>query len=112
VALRWRTRSSVVLWYQSGIALLPKEQRSRRSRFSRGGYSTCAWLSSLVEGTSLQDDPDAKGLPASVQREFYDYLQCGILAYGFLRLEGDSCQKEILLAFSCKRRGFCPSGAG
>jgi len=31
-------------------------------------------------------DPDAKGLPAYVQREFYDYLQCGILAHGFLRL--------------------------
>ncbi len=26
---------------------------------------------------SLDDDPDAKGLPAYVQREFDDYLQCG-----------------------------------
>src|SRR5437870_12523920 len=33
---------------------------------------------------SLDADPDAKGLPAYVQREFYDYLQCGILAHGFL----------------------------
>jgi hypothetical protein len=40
---------------------------------------------------SLDDDPDAKGLPAYVKREFYDYLQCGILAYGFLRLGCDSC---------------------
>jgi hypothetical protein len=61
---------------------------------------------------SLQDDPDATGLPAYVQREFYDYLQCGILTHGFLRLECDSCQKEVLLAFSCKRRGFCPACAG
>ena len=35
---------------------------------------------------SLDTDPDAKGLPAYVQREFYDYLQCGILAHGFLRM--------------------------
>jgi hypothetical protein len=61
---------------------------------------------------SLHDDPDAKGLPAYVEREFYDYLQCGILAYGFLRLGCDTCPKETLLAFSCKRRRFCASCAG
>src|SRR2546426_10631879 len=54
---------------------------------------------------SFEADPDAKGLPAYVQREFYDYLQCGILAHGFLRLGCDTCQKELLLPFSCKRRG-------
>jgi hypothetical protein len=61
---------------------------------------------------SLDADPAAKGLPAYVQREFYDYLQCGILVHGFLRLGCDTCKKEILLAFSCKRQGFCPSCAG
>src|SRR6266699_402554 len=61
---------------------------------------------------SLAADPDAKGLPAYVQREFDAYLQCGILAYGFLRLGCDTCPKELLLPFSCKRRGFCPSCAG
>jgi Putative transposase/Transposase zinc-binding domain len=61
---------------------------------------------------SLDTDPAAKGLPAYVEREFYDYLQCGILAHGFLRLGCDTCQKEMLLAFSCKRRGFCPACAG
>src|SRR6266540_3203499 len=34
---------------------------------------------------SFEADPDATGLPAYVQRELYDYLQCGILAHGFLR---------------------------
>jgi hypothetical protein len=46
-----------------------------------------------------------------VEREFYAYLQCGILAHGFLRLGCDTCPKELLLPFSCKRRGFCPSCA-
>jgi Putative transposase/Transposase zinc-binding domain len=61
---------------------------------------------------SLADDPEATGLPAYVQQEFYDYLQCGILAHGFLRLGCDTCHKELLVPFSCKRRGFCPSCAG
>jgi hypothetical protein len=61
---------------------------------------------------SLADDPEAMGLPAYVQREFYDYLRCGILAHGFLRLGCDTCQHELLVPFSCKRRGFCPSCAG
>jgi len=61
---------------------------------------------------SLAADPEANGLPAYVQREFQDYLQCGILAHGFLRMGCDTCKKEVLLAFSCKRRGFCPSCAG
>src|SRR4030095_3708607 len=61
---------------------------------------------------SLADDPEATGLPAYVQREFYDYLPRGILAHGFLRLGCDTCKHEVLVPFSCKRRGFCPSCAG
>src|SRR6266446_1282841 len=61
---------------------------------------------------SFADDPEATGLPAYVQQEFYDYLRCGILAHGFLRLGCDTCHKELLVPFSCKRRGFCPSCAG
>jgi len=37
------------------------------------------------------------------------YLRCGRLEHGFLRLRCDTCHAEHLLAFSCKRRGFCPS---
>ena len=47
-----------------------------------------------------------------MQREFYGYLRCGILVHGFLRLGCNTCHKELLLPFSCKRRGFCPSCAG
>ena len=61
---------------------------------------------------SCHDAPEATGFPAYVQREFYDYLQCGILAHGFLRLGCDTCKHELLVPFSCKRRGFCPSCAG
>jgi hypothetical protein len=61
---------------------------------------------------TLTADPTATGLPAYVKEEFYAYLQCGILAHGFVRLGCDTCPHQILLAFSCKKRGFCPSCAG
>jgi len=50
-----------------------------------------------------------RSLPAHVQREFDDFLKCGILEHGFLRVRCQDCRTERLVAFSCKRRGFCPS---
>jgi hypothetical protein len=61
---------------------------------------------------TLAADPTAKGLPDYVREEFYAYLQCGILAHGFVRLGCDTCPHQMVLAFSCKKRGFCPSCAG
>ncbi len=49
------------------------------------------------------------GLPEFVKAEFDAFLECGILAHGFLRLRCGECGHEKLVAFSCKRRGFCPS---
>jgi hypothetical protein len=48
-------------------------------------------------------------LPQFVKDEFDAFLECGILAHGFLRLRCDDCGHDKLVAFSCKRRGFCPS---
>ena len=48
-------------------------------------------------------------LPQFVKDEFDAFLDCGILAHGFLRLRCGECGHEKLVAFSCKRRGFCPS---
>jgi len=50
-----------------------------------------------------------KYLPAYVTKEFDEYLKCGRLEHGFLRVRCESCHEEKLVAFSCKRRGFCPS---
>ena len=50
-----------------------------------------------------------KSLPQHVQQEFADYLKCGRLEHGFLRVQCTECHHERLVAFSCKRRGFCPS---
>ena len=48
-------------------------------------------------------------LPRFIKAEFDAFLECGILAHGFLRLRCAECGHDKLLAFSCKRRGFCPS---
>ena len=48
-------------------------------------------------------------LPRFVLSEFQDYLRCGRLEYGFVRVKCNGCRHEHLVAFSCKRRGFCPS---
>ena len=50
-----------------------------------------------------------KSLPDHVHREFEAYLKCGCLEHGFLRVRCDKCHFERLVAFSCKKRGFCPS---
>ena len=49
------------------------------------------------------------GLPQFVKEEFDAFLECGILAHGFLRLRCGDCGHDKVVAFSCKRRGFCPS---
>jgi hypothetical protein len=43
-------------------------------------------------------------LSGNVEREFEDYLKCGRLEHGFLRVCCDSCHAEHLVAFGCKRR--------
>jgi hypothetical protein len=48
-------------------------------------------------------------VPKHVREEFEAYLKCGRLERGFLRVCCESCHAEKLVAFSCKRRGFCPS---
>ncbi len=52
---------------------------------------------------AFADQMTARGtpLPEYVQREFEDYLKCGRLEYGFLRIQCESCHAEHLVAFSC-----------
>jgi hypothetical protein len=54
-------------------------------------------------------DADGRGLPCHIDRELAEYLRCGILAHGFARVRCSTCNDELLVAFSCKRRGICPS---
>ena len=40
---------------------------------------------------------------------FDRFLNCGILRHGCARAQCQKCNNSILIAFSCKRRGLCPS---
>jgi hypothetical protein len=62
-------------------------------------------LSTFIAERALEDRP----LPTYVVQEFEAYLKCGILAHGFLRFQCVDCKAEHIVAFSCKKRGFCPS---
>jgi hypothetical protein len=44
-----------------------------------------------------------------LEKVVYRYLDCGDLRNGFARVKCKDCGHEYLLAFSCKRRHFCPS---
>ena len=58
------------------------------------------------------DDTHTEGLPGHVVRELRAHLACGILAHGFARFFCFECGTDVLVAFSCKGRGFCPSCGG
>jgi len=48
-------------------------------------------------------------LPRYVKDAFERYLACGDFSQGFVRLHCDGCRRDVLVAFSCKNRGLCPS---
>ena len=51
-------------------------------------------------------------LPAPLLREVRAALRCGVLRHGFVRVRCLACGDELLVGFSCKGRGFCPSCNG
>ena len=53
-----------------------------------------------------------QALPQFVRKGFAGYLTCGQLPKGFARFRCGDCRKDILVAFSCKVRGLCPSCDG
>src|SRR6266481_2741287 len=62
--------------------------------------------------TFLQAAESAGGVPTFVEREFRQFLGCGVWARGFARFRCDACHAERLVPFSCKARAVCPSCGG
>ena len=69
-------------------------------------YRLVQQAGTLIAKTEIATGAD---LPRFVKDEFDAFLQCGILAQGFLSLRYGDCGHDKLVTFSCKRRGFCPS---
>jgi hypothetical protein len=51
-------------------------------------------------------------VPRFVERELREFLDCGVLARGFLRVHCDACGRDRVVAYSCKGRGICSSCCG
>jgi hypothetical protein len=65
-------------------------------------------LETFLDRTRTTD----RELPPHVEKELREYVDCGVLGNGFVRLKCEDCGKERVVAFSCKGRGFCPSCTG
>ena len=49
---------------------------------------------------------------APSEREFREFLMCGVFEHGVARFRCEGCGREHLVPFSCKGRGWCPSCGG
>jgi len=67
------------------------------------------WRTFLAE---LSFDGDEAPLPGFVVTEVEAFLRCGILAHGFVLAKCADCGHARPVAWSCQRRGFCPSCIG
>lgn len=72
--------------------------------------ATARAISALA--TFLRAAEEAGGVPPFVEREFRQFLTCGVWARGLARFRCDACHAERLVPFSCKARAVCPSCGG
>ncbi|MPZ47050.1 MAG: hypothetical protein GEV05_27535 [Betaproteobacteria bacterium] len=87
-----------------------KRHRPEETTVYRVVQEELATFVAQVEAHTGSSVPEfVSSVPEFVKDEFEAYLECGILAHGFLRLRCGECAHEKLVAFSCRRRGFCPS---
>jgi Transposase zinc-binding domain len=81
--------------------------RRRAHRAPSGGRRALeAFLGAVAEAG------DGARLPQFVEREFREFLLCGVYEAGVARFQCEGCGREHLVPFSCKGRGFCPSCGG
>ena len=89
---------------------------------TRAGYpfhfrdpkKTVLWqtLNSGLDSFIERSETRGQFLPGVVKSEVNAFLECGILENGFSKLGCTTCGHVRALAFSCKRRGICPSCGG
>jgi hypothetical protein len=65
-----------------------------------------------IESFLSRQQERGRVVPRFVERELRAFLDCGILARGFVRIHCDLCRKDRAVPYSCKHRGFCPSCGG
>lgn len=91
------------------MAKLAPAYRPRRPRETVLHRIVSAHLETFIAHAQEAYD---KPLPRYVREELRGYLRCGIFDYGFTRARCESCDHDVLIAFSCKARSLCPSCSG
>ena len=56
-------------------------------------------------------EPQVGSLRTRIETVVGQFLECGLLDFGFARIRCEQCKLELFLPFSCKSRTFCPSCA-
>jgi hypothetical protein len=85
-----------------------------RAHVRHAPQETALWRVLRSEAQTLMESAASAGapLPRYVQDELHASLRCGVLACGFARARCPDCGRDKLVAFSCKKRGVCPSCGG
>ena len=91
------------------MTLTANQYRPRRPQDS--DYYSCVedYVESFVQIYDDRFSRDYGFWRPYIEKVIYRYLDCGDLQHGFARVRCNDCGHEYLLAFSCKRRHFCPS---
>jgi len=91
------------------LARMPGKGLVRFERHRSEQTLLCKLVEQYYPDFGMQWASEGRALPDYVRQESDEYLKFGRLEYGFLRVQCETCHVEHLVAFSCKRRGFCPS---
>ena len=86
------------------------QERDQENDRQQGGGREAEHLEAFLR--AVAEAGDGAGLPQFVEREFREFLTCGVFEHGVARFRCEGCGREHLLPFSCKGRGWCPSCGG
>jgi hypothetical protein len=65
-----------------------------------------------IESFLARQQERGRVVPRFVEKDLRAFLDCCILAHGFVRIHCDACGKDRVVPYSCKSRSFCPSCGG
>ena len=94
-----------------GSNITPPETSCYRARDPGGSALFQIVLNNLPEFEQWLNDPsDSRPRPHPfVITALEKFVECGVMRYGVVRFRCPECGKDMFVAFSCKRRGLCPS---
>jgi ribosomal protein S27E len=98
-----------VLPSEEDMALPAVVYRPRHPQDSDYYHCVEDYFETFVQGYDEQFSRQCGFWRPYIAQVIYRYLDCGDLQHGFARVKCKDCGHEYLLAFSCKRRHFCPS---